>query len=74
MPQTLDRPTILSTPQIFTHIVTLINRVSGDEKALHVETLSDRFSDVMREVCHLKVMNKLQGYEVFEVIDCNIAF
>lgn len=58
----------------FVHIVTLIHRRTGHERALEVVTLSDRFVDVMREICHLKVMHKLQGYEVFEVLDCNIPY
>lgn len=64
----------LPTPQVFTHIVTLIHRSTGREETLTVETLSDRFADVMREITHQKVMHKLQGYEVFEVIDCNNPF
>lgn len=58
----------------FVHIVTLLNRRTGDEKLLEVVTLSDRFADVMREICHLKVMQKLQGYEVWEILDCNVPF
>jgi cobalamin-dependent methionine synthase I len=64
----------IPSPQIFTHIVTLLNRRTGDEKCLTVETLSDRFAEVMREICHLKVMHKLQGYEVFEILDLNNPF
>lgn len=73
---TLELQTIptIPTPLVFTHIVTLLNRRTGDERSLHVETLSDRFADVMREIAHLKVMHNLLGYEVFEVLDCDSPF
>lgn len=73
---TLELQTIptIPAPQVFTHIVTLLNRRTGDERSLHIETLSDRFADVMREVCYLKVMHNLLGYEVYEVLDCNTPF
>lgn len=58
----------------YRHLVTLIHRVTGDEKALEVVTLSDRFAIVMREITHLKAVHKLQGYEVFEILDCNDPF
>lgn len=64
----------VSQPQIFTHIVTLINRRTEDEKSLTIETLSDRFADVMREITYQKVMQDLLGYEVFEILDCNPPF
>jgi hypothetical protein len=54
----------IPTPTVFTHIVTLRNRISGDEQTLEIETLSERFVDVMREVCHQRVMRGLIGYEV----------
>lgn len=76
VPTTLELQTIPSipTPQVYTHLVTLIHRISGREESLMVETTSDRFADVMREITHLKVVNKLQGYEVFEVLDLNDPF
>ncbi|MBL1176844.1 hypothetical protein [Pantanalinema sp. GBBB05] len=55
--------------RVYTHLVTLINRVTGDEQALTIETLSDRFCDVMREIAHQRVMKGLKGYEVFETLD-----
>lgn len=67
-------PSIALASLVFVHIVTLIHRQTGDEKALEVVTLSDRFVDVMREITHLKVVHKLQGYEVFEVLDRNSPF
>lgn len=79
MPQTLDRTQAffvdsIPTPQVYTHIITLINRRTRDEKCLTVETLSDRFADVMREITHQKVMQGLQGYEVYEVLPDYLPF
>lgn len=76
MPQTLELQTVppIATPQIFIHLVTLINRRTGDEKALKIETMSDRAADVIREITHQKVMNRLLGYEIFEILDCNNPF
>lgn len=56
------------------HLVTLINRMTGDEVCLTVETASDRFADVVREVACQKVERKLRGYEIFEVLDLNCPF
>ncbi|MBW4540694.1 MAG: hypothetical protein KME43_16320 [Myxacorys chilensis ATA2-1-KO14] len=66
--------TLAPTPQIYTHIITLINRRTSDEKCLTVETLSDRFVDVMREITHQKVTQRLQGYEVYEVLPDYLPF
>jgi hypothetical protein len=71
----LDNPATLPVvAPTYVHIVTLIHRQTGDEQALTVCTLSDRFAVVLREVTHLKAVHKLQGYEVFEVLDCNAPF
>jgi hypothetical protein len=59
---------------VYTHIVTLIHRSSGKEATLTIETFSDRFADVMREVTHQKAEQKLFGFEVFEVLDLNDPF
>jgi hypothetical protein len=64
----------LPTPSVFTHIVTLIHRSTGDEVTLTIETLSDRFCDVIREISHQKAIRKLFGYEIYEVLDCNNPF
>lgn len=64
----------IPTPPIYLHIITLIHRATGKEECLHIETLSDRFVDVMREITHQKAIRKLFGYEVFEVLDCNDPF
>lgn len=59
----LENPCLPDSPaRVYLHIVTLI------------KTLSDRFADVVREVCHQKVMKGLLGYEIFEVLDCNNPF
>lgn len=58
----------------YVHIVTLINRKTGDERSLEVVTLTDRFTDVLREISHLRVVRNLRGYEIFEVLDCNVPF
>lgn len=73
---TLELQTIppIPVPKVYTHLVTLINRRTGDEASFTVETTSDRFADVMREICHLRIMNNLQGYEVFEFLDLNDPF
>ena len=64
----------ISTPPIYLHIVTLINRRTGEERSLIVSTSSDRFAEVLREVFHLRLMHGLQGFEIYEVIDCNTPF
>ncbi|MBL1176833.1 hypothetical protein [Pantanalinema sp. GBBB05] len=72
MPQvTLVQNPILPTEsvRVYKHLVTLINRVTEHEVALEIETLSDRFCDVMREIAHQRVMKGLKGYEVFETLD-----
>lgn len=53
---------------VFTHLITLINRRTGEEKLLRIETPTNRFADVMLEVASQKVINKLQGFEIFEVL------
>lgn len=52
----------------FIHLVTLLNRSTGDEQSFKVETSSNRFTDVLREISHQRVMRKLRGYELFEAI------
>lgn len=64
----------IPTLPVYTHIVTLIHRSSGREATLQIETFSDRFVDVMREIAYQKAEQKLFGYEVFEVLDCNDPF
>ena len=64
----------IPTPQVYLHIVTLINRRTHDEVCLHVETDSDRYAVVSRKVAQMKAEQRLQGYEVFEVLDCNDPF
>lgn len=59
---------------IFLHIVTLINRSTGVEVSLEIETFSDRFTDVIREISAQKAIRGLLGYEIFEVLDCNDPF
>jgi cobalamin-dependent methionine synthase I len=71
--QTFDIQT-LPTPKVFIHIITLLNRQTGDEVSLHIETGSDRFKEVLLELTHQKVMHNLFGYEIFEVLDCNDPF
>lgn len=66
--------TSIASQLVYTHFITLRNRLTGDEQGFEVNTLSDRFADVMREIAHQKVMRGLLGYEVFEVLDCNVPF
>ena len=75
MVTTLERiETPVATELAYVHYITLINRRTGDEQGFEVTTLSDRFADVMREICHQKVIRNLLGYEVYEVLDCNLPF
>lgn len=60
--------------RVYCHYITLRNRQTGDEQGFHVTTLSDRFSDVIREVAFQKVDRGLLGYEIFEVLDFNLPF
>ena len=62
------------TPQVFTHIVTLIKRSTGHEVSFAVETLSYRPVDVFREVANQRVLRGLKGYALFEMLDCNDPF
>lgn len=64
----------IATPTIYTHIVTLRHPRTEDERGLTIETTSDRFADVLREIQHQRVMHELFGYEIFEVLDCNVPF
>ena len=64
----------ITTPKVFTHIVTLLNPRTGDEKCLQIETLSDSFCDVYREICHQKVLHKLVGYQIFETLAVDLPF
>ena len=70
MPQTLELQTIpaIPTPQVFAHIVTLRHPRTEDEQDLVIETLSDRFVDVLREVTHQRVMRGLLGYDIYQVL------
>ncbi len=52
----------------FVHIVTLIHRFTGHEVAIEVVTATERFADVMCQICQQKVERRLQGYEVFEFL------
>lgn len=56
------------------HLVTLINRLSGDEKCLAVRTATNRFMDVLRETAHQKAMCGLKGYEIFEALEVTAPF
>lgn len=75
MPQ-LELKTIppIVAPTVFTHIVTLRHPRTEDEQCLTIETMSDRFADVLREIQHQRVMHELFGYEILEVLDCNDPF
>jgi hypothetical protein len=78
MPQTLELAPFdvrsIPTPQVFTYIVTLIHRKTGDEQALTIETLTDSFTSVLNEIHWQRAERKLFGYEIFEVLDCNLPF
>lgn len=74
--QTLELQTVpaISTLPIFVHIVTLRHPVTGDEQTLEIETTSDRFCDVYREICWKRAERRLLGYQIFETLDCNNPF
>jgi hypothetical protein len=78
MPQTLELQPLdvrsISTPQVFTFIVTLLNRKTDDEQSFKLETLTDSFCAVLNEVYWQRVERGLIGYEIFEVLDCNVPF
>jgi len=61
----------VTVPSIFIHLVTLVKRSTGDEVLLNIETLSDRFSDVMNEVNYQRSLLKLVGYEYHESLPLN---
>lgn len=58
----------------YLHLVTLINRLTEDEVCLEISTTTDSFTEVMREICHQRVMKGLKGYEVYEVLECQAPF
>lgn len=58
---------------VYTHLITLVHPTKDDE-SLTVQTFSDRFSDVMREIQRLKSLRGLGGYEVFEILDTSSPF
>lgn len=64
----------IPTLPVFVHIVTLINRRTGDEQAIEVVTTSDSFCEVLRETAHQKAMRKLFGYEIFEALPLSTPF
>jgi hypothetical protein len=76
MPQTLELQPLdvqsIPTPQVFTFIITLLNRKTGDEQSFKLETLTDSFCAVLSEVYWQRVERGLIGYEIFEVLDCNV--
>jgi hypothetical protein len=76
MPQTLELQPLdvrsIPTPQVFTFIVTLLNRKTDDEQSFKLETLTDSFCAVLNEVHWQRVERGLIGYEIFEVLDCNV--
>jgi len=63
-----------TAPKVFTHIVVLLNRKTGHEVELTIETFTDRFTDVLREITWQRAERKLQGYEIWETLDCNDPF
>ncbi|MBW4580671.1 MAG: hypothetical protein KME42_13990 [Tildeniella nuda ZEHNDER 1965/U140] len=64
----LSAPRPIATPPQVRHIVTLINRRTEDERTLTITTKTDRFTDVIREIAHQKVINGLMGYEIWETL------
>jgi hypothetical protein len=78
MPQTLELTPLdvasITAPPVFTYIVTLLNRKTDDEQTLQVETLTDSFCSVLREIQWRRAEQGLLGYEIFEVLDCNLPF
>ncbi len=50
------------------HLVTLVHHDKGLEASLTVETATDSFSDVWREIHRLKAERRLFGYDVTETM------
>jgi hypothetical protein len=69
-----DHPEIDKAP--VRHLVTLIHRQTREEKAILVETCTDSFVDVWREICHQRFVLGLKGYEIYETtpLDTPIPF
>lgn len=55
----------------FCHLVTMINKRTGDEQILQVSTQTDRFSDVFNQISWMRAELGLKGYEIWEVIPSN---
>ena len=56
------------------HLVTLRHPRTGDEQLIEVTTLTNSFSEVWREVCFIRSHMKLNGYQIFEVLEATPAF
>lgn len=61
-------------PATYTYIVTFRNRATEDEQTVEINTLSDSFLPVLREVQGKRAELGLIGYEIFEVLDLNDPF
>lgn len=64
----------IPTLPVYIHIVTLRHLGTGDEQTLQIETTSDRFCDVHREICWQRAERGLLGYQIFETLDLNSPF
>jgi hypothetical protein len=64
----------LPSPRVFTFIVTMRNRQTEDEQSLTIETLTDSFTSVLHEIQWQRAEHGLLGYEIWEVLDCNLPF
>lgn len=64
---TVQNPITQESVRTYTHRVTLVNHKLDRSIPLEVVTLSDSFTDICREVAHLKSLYKLAGF----AIDCD---
>lgn len=68
------RPQATAPAATCTHLITLINRATGEEFLLTTHTATNSFSDVQREVTHQRIARGMQRYEIFEWLEVTPSF
>jgi hypothetical protein len=70
-----DRPVPLQTElPLLSHTVTLQHPLTHAEATITVQTVTENFSVVLREIQRVRRERKLFGYEIDEIIDAPVPF
>jgi hypothetical protein len=59
---------------LLSHTVTLQHPLTHDEAVITVQTVTDSFSVVLREIQRVRREMKLFGFEIDEIIDAPVPF